>query len=85
MKAIRIISVLAAVCLMLPSCSSTSDADMTLAEPVEVHYDTAVVTRMDLVRRYQYEAYVKAEVEQVYFGKRSGMLKEFYVSLGDIV
>ena len=85
MKAIRIISVLAAFCLVLPACSGTPDTDITLAEPVEVHYDTAVAARMDLVRRYQYEAYVKAEVEQVTFGKRSGILKEFYLSLGDTV
>ena len=50
-------------------------------EPVEVQYDTAVATRMDMSRRRQYEAYVKAEIEEVSFEKRSGKLGEFYVSL----
>ncbi|NLM61427.1 MAG: biotin/lipoyl-binding protein [Clostridiales bacterium] len=85
MKAIRKISVLAAVCLILTSCTSDPDTGITLADPVEVKYDTAVAARMDLARRYQYEAYVKAEIEKVSFDNMSGILDEIFVSLGDQV
>lgn len=85
MKIIKKISLLLLLCLALSSCSTQTDNGIVLADPVEVVHDTAVVTRMDLAKRRQYEAYVKAEIEQVSFEKRSGKLKEFYVSLGDIV
>jgi len=80
MKTIRTISILVAVCLILPSCSTDTDTNITLDEPVEVRHDTAIATRMDLAKRNQYEAYVKAEIEQVSFEKGSGKLKEIYVS-----
>jgi RND family efflux transporter MFP subunit len=85
MKTIRTISILVAVCLILPSCSTDTDTNITLDEPVEVRHDTAIATRMDLAKRNQYEAYVKAEIEQVSFEKGSGKLKEIYVSPGDHV
>lgn len=85
MKIIKKTTLLLVLCLTLSACTSQSDTDITLHEPVEVQYDTAVATRMDMSRRRQYEAYVKAEIEEVSFEKRSGKLGEFYVSLGDSV
>ena len=85
MKIIKKISLFLILCLALPACSSQANTEIVLAEPVEVLHDTAVVTRMDLSKRRLHEAYVKAEIEQVSFEKRSGKLREFYVSVGDLI
>jgi multidrug efflux pump subunit AcrA (membrane-fusion protein) len=71
--------------VLLPSCSPGQETAVSLAEAVEVKYDTAAVTRRNLVSRYQYESYVKAVIEEVSYEKRSGILKKFYVNVGDIV
>jgi multidrug efflux pump subunit AcrA (membrane-fusion protein) len=85
MKRYNIAALLAALILVLASCASESESSITLADAVEVKYDTAAAVRGDLAQREQYEAYVKAAVESIAFEGRSGAFKKFYVTLGETV
>jgi macrolide-specific efflux system membrane fusion protein len=85
MKRYKSIALLAALILLLSSCFSGNETVIPLEESVEVKYDTAEVVRKDLYIRYQYEAYVRAAMETASYGKKTGILEEFYVRTGDIV
>ena len=83
----RVVRCIAAGLLMLTlaGCSAKTLEAPPLRDSITVAYDTAAVTRGDVVRMVAYDGYVRATLEQLNFSKDFGTLGEVYVSVGSRV
>ena len=85
MKRAAVLATAALLVLSLAGCSSGRLTAPPLRDSITVDYDTAAVTRGDVVRLTAYDGYVRATVENLTFSKDFGTMGEVYVSVGDRV